>query len=98
MFVAFNLRRIINIIGIDKLKTWLKSLFFKLWEAFCRLFRPISPIGVLQPKKMSSRLPAHFHYYAVYLAKEKINGSFLESLPRHGGGLPLCTSGRKPTR
>jgi hypothetical protein len=50
MFVAFNLRRIINIIGFDKLKTWLKSLFFQLLEAFCRLFRPFSPGRILQPK------------------------------------------------
>ncbi len=76
MFVAYNLRRIINIIGFDQLKTWLHSLFFQLLEAFCRLSRPISPIGILQPKKMFSNLSAHFHYYAVYLAIQKINGSF----------------------
>ena len=34
MFLAFNLRRLINIIGFDKLKTGLKTLFFDLFNAF----------------------------------------------------------------
>lgn len=42
MVVAFNLRRLINIIGFDGLKKWLESLVFRLLEQLYNFLRTIS--------------------------------------------------------
>ena len=54
MFVAFNLRRLISIIGFEKLKTGLKTLFLTFLKAFSRNFQLITPLELLQQKKCST--------------------------------------------
>lgn len=60
MVVAFNLRRLINIIGFDVLKEWLKSLVFQFFELFYNFSRTITHQCTLQEIKNISR-PAAFY-------------------------------------
>lgn len=60
MVVAFNLRRLINIIGFDVLKEWLKSLVFRFFELFYNFSRIITHQCTLQEIKNISR-PAAFY-------------------------------------
>jgi hypothetical protein len=39
MVAVFNMRRLINIIGFDGMRTWLESLIFRLLELFLSIFR-----------------------------------------------------------
>jgi transposase len=60
MVVAFNLRRLINIIGFDDLKKWLESLVFRLLEQYSNFLRTIMQQYTLQEIKNISH-PAAFY-------------------------------------
>lgn len=60
MFVAFNLRRLINIIGFDGLKKWLGNHVFRFFEPFFEfLLHTITNIGL--PKTQTIFQPTAFY-------------------------------------
>ncbi len=52
IFTAFNLRRLINIIGFDNLKNWSESLIFRFWKFF-RSFLHVTNAHIRLPKKVT---------------------------------------------
>ncbi len=60
MFVAYNLRRIINIIGFDGLKKWLESLVFRLFEPFFSFMHHTITYSRL-PKNQNTFQPVAFY-------------------------------------
>jgi transposase len=60
MFVAYNMRRIINIIGFDGLKKWLESLVFRFFDQFFMfLHHAITNTGL--PKNQNIFQPVAFY-------------------------------------
>ena len=60
MFVAYNMRRIINIIGFDGLKKWLESLVFRFFEQFFSFLRYTITYSRL-PKNQTIFQPTAFY-------------------------------------